>query len=115
MKYVPVANDLVVHTLQRLLVQRVLSERSAGRDHAAADIDAYGRGNDSAIGRNHRSHRGANAGMHIRHRGDVVIHDREPRKIDELLARTRFHVVGVHLHRHAPFFDDLLDRHIRIR
>jgi len=68
-------------------------------------------GLDGAVGRDDGPHRCADARVHVRHRRDVMMHDRQPRDVHELLARAGLHVVGIDLDRNATLLDNLLDRH----
>ena len=61
--------------------------------------------------RNHRADRGADAQMHVGHRRDVVVHDRQLRDVDELQPRRRLDLAGVDLHRHEAFVDFGADGH----
>jgi hypothetical protein len=108
-----VTRYLVEDALQALLVQIVGGERSTRRHHPATQVHPDGRGNDCTIRGDHRADGGADAGVHVGHRRDMMVDDRQLRQVDELLARARLHVVGVDLDRNAAFFDDLLYRHTR--
>ena len=82
-----VAADLREELLQRGFVELVCAERHARGHHAAADIDADRGGDDRLPRRDHRSDRGADAEVDVGHRRHVVVHDRQAREVDELLAR----------------------------
>jgi hypothetical protein len=64
-----------------------LSGRSCGRqrglagDHAAADVHTDRGRDDRAQGRDHRADGGADAEVHVGHRGDVLEHDRQARRV----------------------------------
>ena len=47
-----------------------------------------------ALRRDHRADGRADAGVHVRHRGDVAMDDRQLRQVDELLQRLGLDVLG---------------------
>ncbi len=102
-----VARDLAEDLPQRLLVEVVALEREAARDHPAADVDADGGGDHRLDRRNHGTHRRADAEVHVGHRGDVMMDDRQPGNVEELLARLQLDFAGVDLHRHTAVGDFL--------
>eukprot|EP00754_Rhynchopus_humris_P044062 Rhum_TRINITY_DN3760_c0_g1::Rhum_TRINITY_DN3760_c0_g1_i1::g.11956::m.11956 len=55
----------------------VRGQRRLRGDHAAADVDADGAGDDRADGRDDRAHRGRLAVVHVRHDGNVLVDDRQ--------------------------------------
>jgi hypothetical protein len=106
-----IAAHLVEDFLERALVEIVARERKARRHHAAADVDPHRRRDDGAHGGDHRAHRGADAEMHVRHGGDVVMHDRQARDVDKLRARRGLDLAGVDPYRNSAFIDFLEDGH----
>src|SRR5258708_765253 len=52
--------------------------------------------------------------MHAGQRGDVMVHDRQRRDIDELLPRRGLDLAGIDLDRDAAFDNFLSDRHTYI-
>src|SRR3954470_6749832 len=98
--------------LEQLLLGKIIRRQGeAPRHHAAADVHADRGRNDRLDGRDHRAHRRADAQMHIRHGGDVVVDDRQRRDVDELLARRRLELAGIDLDGNTAFADFLDDRH----
>ena len=85
-----IAADLVEYLAQRLLVDVVCSDRQPRRHHAAADIHADRRRHDGLVRGNHRSDGGADAQVHIRHRGNMVMDEGQARDVGE--QRERFFV-----------------------
>jgi len=71
----------------------VAPQRRAHGDHAAADVDTHRRGNDRAIGRQHRADRRALAVMAIRHYRDVLEHEGHPCRVRNLLPCLRLNAV----------------------
>jgi hypothetical protein len=55
--------------------QLVLGNVKFGCDHAAADVDAYGRRDDGPFGWDDRSHSGADTDVGVGHEGDMALHD----------------------------------------
>ena len=78
-------------------------ETGLDRHHAATNIHANCRGNNGAFGRDHASDSRTNAPMNVWHRGDPLEHERELRRIQELLPRGIFdgHALGPGFDRHA--------------
>ena len=72
---------------QRLqVVGQVLGvQRGPGGHHAAADVDAHRRRDDGLAGRDHRTHRGADAHVHVGHGRHMPEHDRQARHVAQLL------------------------------
>ena len=106
-----VAGDLSEHPIQAFLIQIISGKGKASCHHAAADVHADRRGDDGVLRWDHRADRCANAEVHVGHRRDVVVHDRQARDVDELLARLRLDLVGIDLDRDQAFADFLTDGH----
>jgi hypothetical protein len=106
-----VAADLVEHAFQAFLVEIVRLQRQPRGHHAAADVDPDRGRNDGAQRRDHRADRGAYAKVHVRHGRDMVVHDGQPREVDELGARRGLELAGVDPYRNAAFGDLLDDGH----
>jgi hypothetical protein len=47
--------------------------------------------------------------VHVGHRRDVVVHDRQAREVDELLARLRLDLAGIDPDRDQAFADFVSD------
>ena len=69
----------------RLSGRSAARERGLARHHAAADVHADGGRNDRALGRDHAADGRADADVHVRHDGDVLVDERQPRRLRELL------------------------------
>src|SRR5204863_8860452 len=67
--------------------------------------------NDRGVRGNHRADGRTDAEMDIRHRGDVMMHDRQLRDVDELLARLRLDVASIDLDRDASLVNFLENGH----
>ncbi len=82
-------------TQRAQVVRQVLgAQRGLAGHHPAADVDADRGRDDRLQRRDHRAHRRADAQVHVGHRRDVLEHDRQLRRIHQLLA-------GFVLHGHA--------------
>ena len=60
-------------------------ERGAHRIHAAANVHTHRGRDDGALGRDHRTHGGADAGMHVGHGGNMVMHEGHTRYVGQLV------------------------------
>ena len=69
------------------LLQVAALERRLERDHAAADVHAYRRGHDGALGRDHRADGGAFAVMAIGHHRHPLEDKGQLRGVQDLLLR----------------------------
>jgi hypothetical protein len=86
-------------------------KRELHRIDAAAQIHPHRGWNDRGLGRDHAADRRADSGVHVGHRGDVAVDDRQPRDVFQLLARRRLEVGRPHFHRHAAGEDFFRDGH----
>jgi len=81
-------------------------ERSLDRHHSATDVDAHGSRDDRALRRDHRTHGRTFADVHVRHDGQVRVHERHTRDVLELRLRLLVHRYAVRPHLHvATAFD----------
>ena len=90
---------------QRLSGSWSRGQRRPHRHHAAADVDADRGRHDRPLTRNDAADGGAQAPVHVRHDGDVMMHERQARDVLQLAARLR-------LDRHAR--RPRLDRPLRL-
>jgi hypothetical protein len=98
-------------TFFRLLIQIVGRERQTAGHHAAADVDAHGCRDDGLVRGDHRTDGGADAQVHIRHGGDVMMNEGQAGDVGQLLPRLFIDVIGPDLDRDALRCDDFPDRH----
>jgi hypothetical protein len=108
-------NGLFDDRAQRLEAVRqvVAGQRGADGAHATADVDPDGSRNDRALGRDHRAHRGALAEMDIGHDRHVLVDERQPGHVVQLLQGGVFdrHATGPRLDRRALGLDELKVAH----
>ena len=76
------AEYVVEHAAQTFFIHIVGGKRQAAGEHAAADVDANGSGDDGRARGDHRADGGADAQMHVGHGGDMPMHDGQAGDID---------------------------------
>ncbi len=106
-----VAADLVEDLLQHALVELLGAQRGPRGGHAATDVDADSGRDDRLIGGDDAADGGADAGVHVRHRGDMAMDEGQLGQVDQLRARARVQLIGPDLDRLLALGDDLLDGH----
>src|SRR5581483_7237748 len=79
--------------------------RMGARIAVLVAVDADRRRNDRLLRRNDRADGRADAEMHVGHGGDMVVHDRQLRDVDELLPGGSLELGRIDLDRHETFLD----------
>jgi hypothetical protein len=69
--------------------QLLRRQRRRDRHHAATDVDADRRRHDRPLARNDAADGRTQAPVHVRHDGDVMMHERQARDVLQLPARLR--------------------------
>src|SRR5437868_1263902 len=102
--------DRLAELLQSVRPEALGRDRGLARHHPAADVHADGRRTDGALRRDDASHGRTNAQVDIGHRGHVVEHEGQRRRVLQLFGRLRLDRVSPDFDR-DPGVENGFDRH----